>query len=80
MGHVPMFADPVVCDISQLLGKLSLGASDHQVKMIGAIYWFTIEFGLCLEDNARKFYGAGVASSFGEMANYLKKADNDRVL
>lgn len=29
MGHVPMFADPKVCDISQLIGQLSLGASDQ---------------------------------------------------
>ena len=80
MGHVPMFSDPVVCDISQLIGKLSLGATDHQVKMLGAIYWFTIEFGLCLENKERKFYGAGVASSFGEMDNYLNNAKNDRML
>lgn len=72
MGHVPMFADPVVCDISQLIGMLSLGATDAQVAQLGSIYWFTIEFGLCWENNQKKFYGAGVASSYGEIHNMVK--------
>lgn len=80
MGHVPMFADPVVCDISQLIGMLSLGASDAQIAQLGSIYWFTIEFGLCWENDQKKFYGAGVASSYGEIQNMvaskeLKKLD-----
>lgn len=72
IGHIPNFSDPVFCDISQKLGVLSLGASDRLVKLIGAVYWFTIEFGLCKENNKMKFYGAGVASSLDEMENYLK--------
>ena len=70
LGHVPMFASPVVCDISQLIGQLSLGATDQQVAMLGSIYWFTIEFRLCKEgDDLTQFYGAGIASSFGEQKN-----------
>lgn len=72
IGHIPNFCDPTFCDISQKLGVLSLGASDRLVKLIGAVYWFTIEFGLCKENNKMKFYGAGVASSLDEMQNYLK--------
>lgn len=75
MGHVPMFADKQVCDISQLIGALSLGASDAQVALLGAIYWFTIEFGTCLEDGENKFYGAGVASSYGEIDNMVSCED-----
>lgn len=71
LGHIPNFCDPVFCDISQRLGILSLGASDQFVKLIGAVYWFTVEFGLCKEDGKMKFYGAGVASSKKEIENYL---------
>lgn len=67
LGHVPNFADPYICEISQHLGMLSLGASDSQVETIGAIYWFTIEFGLCMEGDEVKFYGAGPGGSFGEV-------------
>lgn len=70
-----MFADKKVCDISQLIGMLSLGASDEQVAMLGSIYWFTIEFGICLEKGENRFYGAGIASSYGEIDNMV--ASND---
>lgn len=47
VGHIPMFCDPVVCDISQQIGLLSLGATDSQISQLGHLYWFTIEFGAC---------------------------------
>lgn len=50
---------------------MSLGASDRIVKLIGAIYWFTVEFGLIRENGEMKFYGAGVASSAKEIENAI---------
>jgi len=70
-GHMAMFADPSICELSQKLGLLSLGATDQQIKTLGAIYWHTIEFGAVIEKGKRKFYGAGIASSFKEIDNML---------
>ena len=78
LGHIPNFADPKLCEISQRLGVLSLGATDSQVEQLGAIYWFTIEFGLCKEGNDIKFYGAGPGGSFGEIHNMKKMAESHR--
>lgn len=72
LGHIPNFGDSQICEMSQRLGILSLGATDAQVKMIGAIYWFTIEFGVCRENNEIKFYGAGPGGSFGEILHLAK--------
>ena len=45
------------------------------ISVLGSLYWFTVEFGLCKEGNEMKFYGAGVASSVDEIENYLKCKD-----
>lgn len=68
VGHAPMFAHQDFADFSQEIGLASLGASEIELKRLAAIYWFTIEFGICLDSNkAKKAYGAGIMSSFGEL-------------
>ena len=70
-----MFADPSICELSQKIGLLSLGATDSQLKMLGNVYWFTIEFGVLYEKGKRKFYGGGIASSSAEIENMLNTPD-----
>eukprot|EP00344_Euplotes_crassus_P003590 CAMPEP_0197004534 /NCGR_PEP_ID=MMETSP1380-20130617/23241_1 /TAXON_ID=5936 /ORGANISM="Euplotes crassus, Strain CT5" /LENGTH=341 /DNA_ID=CAMNT_0042423359 /DNA_START=123 /DNA_END=1145 /DNA_ORIENTATION=- len=67
MGHAPMFANKHYADLSQMIGLASLGCPDHYLPRLGTLYWFTIEFGLCMEEGERKAYGAGILSSFGEL-------------
>ena len=63
-----MFAHQEFADFSQEIGLASLGASEVEIKRLAAIYWFTIEFGMCKDHDSKiKAYGAGISSSVGEL-------------
>ena len=62
-----MFAHKDFADFSQEIGLASLGANERDLNKLAAIYWFTLEFGMCKEKSGLKAYGAGILSSLGEL-------------
>ncbi|OAF68367.1 Phenylalanine-4-hydroxylase [Intoshia linei] len=73
LGHVPMLMDKKIADFSQMLGLASIGVSDEIVDDIATCYFFTIEFGLCKENEITKVYGAGLLSCKDELEFSLSK-------
>ena len=68
IGHIPMFTNPNFADYSQFVGHGARIADDRQLEELGRLYWFTVEFGLVEHEGDIKAYGAGLLSSYGELA------------
>ena len=72
-GHVPLLSNKPYTDFFEAISHIALEYIDNPeaIKLLGRIYWFTIEFGLIREAGELKVYGAGIMSSFGETNNSL---------
>lgn len=79
-GHVPMLLNPVIADFIQAYGKGGLRAQQlGHLEQLARVYWYTIEFGLVLEDGAPRIYGAGIASSATESIFALEDTSPNRI-
>lgn len=69
-GHVPLLANPVFADYMHAYGVGGVRAMDlggeRYLKFLARLYWFTVEFGLMIDDGNLRIYGAGIVSSKGE--------------
>ena len=54
--------------------------ADELLLYAGRIYWFTVEFGLVMQDGAVRDFGAGILSSPGETVYSIDSVQPNRIL
>lgn len=80
-GHVPMLTDPVFADYMQEYGRAGWKAMRYnRLKALGALYWYTVEFGLILEGDAVRAYGAGILSGPSEAVFSVEAESPNRIM
>jgi len=80
-GHVPMLADPTYADYMQEYGRAGWKAMRYnRLKALGALYWYTVEFGLIQEAEGLRAYGAGILSGPAEAVFCLEAESPNRIM
>lgn len=81
-GHVPMLSDPVFADYMQEYGRAGWKAMRYnRLKALGALYWYTVEFGLIQEAPGDiRAYGAGILSGPTEVVFATEAKSPNRIM
>ncbi len=80
-GHVPMLTDPVYADYMQEYGRAGWKAMRYnRLKALGALYWYTVEFGLIEEAQGIRAYGAGILSGPTEARFAVEAKSPNRIM
>ncbi|HEY0991994.1 MAG TPA: hypothetical protein VGD80_33310 [Kofleriaceae bacterium] len=74
VGHATSFLAPEIVQLSRSFGEAALRAAQATQIQLERLYWYTLEFGVALEDGDIKAYGAGLLSSYGELGDLGARA------
>ncbi len=68
LGHAVTLASERLAELNRLVGlAVKRAASAEVLERLSRVYWFTLEFGVVLEEREVKAYGTGLLSSAGEL-------------
>ncbi|MDF1834239.1 MAG: phenylalanine 4-monooxygenase [Alteraurantiacibacter sp. bin_em_oilr2.035] len=80
-GHVPLLTDPTFADYMQEYGRAGWNAMRYnRLKALGALYWYTVEFGLIMENGEPRIFGAGISSGPTEAVFALEAQSPNRIM
>jgi phenylalanine-4-hydroxylase len=73
IGHGHLLATPTFGDLHRRAGTAAqrLRGMDA-LRFLSRVFWFTLEFGVVVEDGELRAYGAGILSSFGELGEFAR--------
>jgi phenylalanine-4-hydroxylase len=58
-------------ELHRLTGEATHRLADEEnLRFLSRVFWFTLEFGVVVEDGELRAYGAGILSSYGEIDEF----------
>ncbi|MET0836368.1 MAG: phenylalanine 4-monooxygenase [Thermoleophilaceae bacterium] len=71
IGHGHLLATPTFSELHFLTGEATHRLRDEEnLRFLSRVFWFTVEFGVVVEDGELRAYGAGILSSYGEIDEF----------
>ena len=71
IGHGHLLATPTFSELHRLTGEATHRLQDEDnLRFLSRVFWFTVEFGVVMEDGELRAYGAGILSSYGEIDEF----------
>lgn len=71
IGHGHLIATPTFGELHRLAGEAARRLSDRDnLLFLSKVFWFSLEFGVVVEDGEIRAYGAGILSSYGEIEEF----------
>ncbi len=71
VGHGHLLATPTFSELHRLAGVAANRLRDEEsLVFLSKVFWFSLEFGIVVEDGELRAYGAGILSSYGEIEEF----------
>src|SRR5205807_2374487 len=71
IGNGHLLATPTFSELHRLTGEATHRLSDDEnLVFLSKVFWFSVEFGVVVEDGQLRAYGAGILSSYGEIEEF----------
>src|SRR3954451_18531615 len=71
LGQGHLLATPTFGELHRLAGVATNRLTDDaNVLFLSKVFWFSLEFGVVVEDGELRAYGAGILSSYGEIEEF----------
>jgi phenylalanine-4-hydroxylase len=71
VGHGHLLASETFGELHRLAGEATHRLSDEDnLRFLSRVFWFSLEFGVVVQDGELRAYGAGILSSYGEIEEF----------
>src|SRR3954467_9233583 len=71
IGHGHLLATPTFSELHRLAGEATHRVrDDDNLSFLSKVFWFSVEFGVVMEDGELRAYGAVILSSYGEIEEF----------